>query len=304
MSDVSTPSATMSHLHKQIQLIDDLLGGTAQMRHRKEKYLPQMELETNKGYLNRLNRSTLYPVLRETLSQMCGRVFFKPISTENVDNTLQQDFLPDVDMAGNNLDVFSARWFYSALAYGVSYVLVDYTRTENVKTIADEKAVGARPYFVHIKPQSVLGFKTKTINGKQQLTQFRYKETIVEDDGEFGEKTVEQICVYDIGRVRRYRKLQSGWERVEDLPLFAQNQPLDYIPIVAFATNQTGFMLGESPLLELAYLNIKHWQSQSDQDNITNTARVPLLVRSGMNEQTPIKIGGSLLDVPNDGGGR
>lgn len=271
------------------------------MRQQKEKHLPKMELETDKGYLNRLNRSTLYPALRETLSQMCGRVFFKAISTEDIDDTIKTDFLPDVDMAGNNLDVFSARWFYSALAYGVSYVLVDYTRTENTKTLADEKAVGARPYLVHIKPQSVLGFKTQSINGKQQLTQFRYKETVIEDDGEFAVKAIEQICVYELGRVRKYRKSQNGWELFADLQIIAQNKPLDYIPIVAFSTNQTGFMLGESPLLELAYLNVKHWQSQSDQDNILNTARVPLLVRIGMDGEKPVQIGGSLIDVPKDG---
>ncbi|QPB42214.1 DUF4055 domain-containing protein [Rodentibacter haemolyticus] len=301
MSDVSTVSSEMAALHKQIQLIDDLLGGTAQMRHRREKYLPQMELESDKSYRNRLNRSTLYPALSETLSQMCGRVFFKAISTENIHATLQQNFLPDVDAQGNNLDVFSARWFYSALAYGVSYVLVDYTRTENVKTLADEKAAGARPYLVEIKPQSVLGFKTAIINGKQQLTQFRYKENVIEDDGEFAVKTVEQICVYEIGRVRKYRKQQNGWQLVEDLQLFAQNRPLAYIPIVAFSTNKKGFMLGETPLLELAYLNIKHFQSQSDQDNILNTARVPLLVRVGINNEHPVKIGGSLIDVPQNG---
>ncbi|OOF55771.1 DUF4055 domain-containing protein [Rodentibacter genomosp. 2] len=301
MSDVSNVSSEMNTLHKQIQLIDDLLGGTAQMRHRKEKYLPQMELESDKSYRNRLNRSTLYPALRETLSQMCGRVFFKAISTEDINETLQQNFLPDVDAQGNNLDVFSARWFYSALAYGVSYVLVDYTRTENIKTLADEKAAGARPYLIEIKPQAVLGFKTARINGKQQITQFRYKENVIEDDGEFALKTIEQICVYEIGRVRKYRKLQNGWQLHEEVQLFAQNKPLDYVPIVAFSTNKTGFMIGESPLLELAYLNIKHWQSQSDQDNILNTARVPLLVRIGMNDQNPVKIGGSLIDVPQNG---
>jgi hypothetical protein len=39
---------------------------------------------------------------------------------------------------------------------------------------------------------------------------------------------------------------------------------------------------GEPPLLDLAYLNVKHWQSQSDQDNILHIARVPILALIGV----------------------
>jgi hypothetical protein len=41
-------------------------------------------------------------------------------------------------------------------------------------------------------------------------------------------------------------------------------------------------MRGSPPLLNLALLNIKHWQSQSEQDNILHVARVPLLVAYGL----------------------
>jgi hypothetical protein len=39
-------------------------------------------------------------------------------------------------------------------------------------------------------------------------------------------------------------------------------------------------MMGISPLRDLAYLNVKHWQSQSDQDTILHVARVPILAIS------------------------
>jgi hypothetical protein len=52
----------------------------------------------------------------------------------------------------------------------------------------------------------------------------------------------------------------------------------------------------------LADLNIKHWQLQSDLDNITHVAMVPLLVRSGDDEQKPTKISSSaIIDLPIDG---
>lgn len=42
---------------------------------------------------------------------------------------------------------------------------------------------------------------------------------------------------------------------------------------------------GKPPLIELAHLNVKHWQSQSDQDNILHVIRVPILVRIGIQTQ-------------------
>lgn len=42
---------------------------------------------------------------------------------------------------------------------------------------------------------------------------------------------------------------------------------------------------------DLAYMNIKHWQSLSDQDNIMHVARVPILSGKGIPEGTVVKIG-------------
>lgn len=75
-------SADFTALHTKTKIIDDLLGGTQKMRQASQSYLYQMKMEENESYKNRLNRSTLYPALSETLSQMTGRVFFNPINVE------------------------------------------------------------------------------------------------------------------------------------------------------------------------------------------------------------------------------
>jgi hypothetical protein len=49
------------------------------------------------------------------------------------------------------------------------------------------------------------------------------------------------------------------------------NIPQD-ITLVTLYTKRTGFMCGSPPLLNMALLNIKHWQSQSEQDNILHVA--------------------------------
>ncbi|WP_223668006.1 hypothetical protein [Pasteurella canis] len=75
MFKVSDTSSAMAKLHSRVHIIDDLLGGTERMREASKTYLPKFPLEDNDAYKNRLERTTLYPALEETLSQMNGRVF-------------------------------------------------------------------------------------------------------------------------------------------------------------------------------------------------------------------------------------
>ncbi len=76
---------------------------------------------------------------------------------------------------------------------------------------------------------------------------------------------------------------------------------LTEIPLTTFYTKRTGFMTATPPLLELANMNIKHWQSQSDQDNILHVARVPMLAVIGIEEGVDITVGaGSATRLPRD----
>ena len=261
---VHLPTAEMVELTKKTKIIDDLLGGTATMRKAAQTYLFQMEMEEPDSYRKRLERSTRYPALSETLSQMTGRVFFNPIDVADVTETVQALF-DDVDLVGNNLDVFASRWFYSALAYGCSFALIDFTRVEAVKSRAEEKALNARPYWVHIKPHQVLGIKTARVNGKQAITQFRYVVNEQVEDGEFGVKTVKHVYVYEIGKVRKFSEAEGEFRFESELQLTAQNRPLDFVPVVPFITKRNELTHAiEPPLMELAYLNVKHWQKQID----------------------------------------
>ncbi|WP_159182339.1 DUF4055 domain-containing protein, partial [Escherichia coli] len=57
---------------------------------------------------------------------------------------------------------------------------------------------------------------------------------------------------------------------------------------------------GTPPLLNLGLLNIKHWQSQSEQDNILHVARVPLLVAYGLDRNEELTVGASTATIFED----
>jgi len=306
MADVSTKMKAVADMEANWRLVDDLNGGTSAMRSAGEKYMPRWPMEDRQDYDARVKVATLFPAYSETIATMTGRVFAKPLQVgEDVPEGIAGNILSNVDLEGRNIHVFGRDWFESALNYGLCHVLVDYPRTEAARTKADELASGARPYLVQIKPAQVLGWRSQKLAGVEQLVQFRFQEAVTEVDGEFGEKVVEQIRVLEPGRCRLYRKNKDGvWALHDD---FATSLPS--IPLVTLYANRTGFMQGKPPLLELAHLNVKHWQSQSDQDTILHTARVPLLARIGAEQRyddngqpaADMQIGKSLIDLPAGG---
>lgn len=144
-----------------------------------------------------------------------------------------------------------------------------------------------------LNPRQVIGWKSTMTGGKVQLTALRIKEVVVEDGDDFGQTKVEQIRLLTSGKVQIYRKAtgadgQVNWALHEEWQTSRRD-----ITLVTLYTKRTGFMCGSPPLLNMALLNVKHWQSQSEQDNILHVARVPLLTVFGLEEGQELVIGSS-----------
>ncbi len=230
-------------------LIDDLRGGTAAMRAAARRHMPQRRLESDEEYRTRLSTATLFPALAETIKRMVGRVFAAPLQVEGAPDWIESEVLPDVDRQGRNLHVWAREWFDLALSYGLVHVIVDSPPAAGA-TVAQQRAAGIRPYLVTVRPQDVLGWREE--NG--MLTQLRISRVRVESDGDYGERTIEQIRVYSIGRVDIWERDSEGkWQQVDSVQM-----GLRRISVITLYTQRTGFMTGVPPLRELAHLNVKH----------------------------------------------
>lgn len=263
-------------------VITALLGGTPAMRKAAREFLPQWPNEERDSYEARLKVATLFPAFKRTIEVLAGKPFSKPLTIGDDVPAKLKTWTEDIDLQGRNLHSFSASLCEHALSYGLSGILVDYPRVENVVTVADEVASGVRPYWVHIKASQILGWRTARQNGKEVFTQLRLLECVTEDDGEFGEKEIEQVRVYYPGRWEVWRetnKSKKEWTLHEQ-----GTTTLQKIPFVPVYGNRTGFMTAVPPLLEMAFMNVKHWQSQSDQDCLMHVARVPILFATMLGE--------------------
>lgn len=300
MSKVNDKSSAVAAMEDDWSKIDALVGGTKAMRAAGEKYLPRFPAESQAAYEFRLKTSTLYNATGRTIENMAAKPFAEAVTVRDIDD-VGEKWLENVDLCGNNLTVFAHKVFGAGLAYGLTHILVDMPSTvgEDGKplyvTRAAEQSAGIRPYLVHISPKQVLGWRSsRGPDGQEALTMFRFMESVEEDDGEFGTKSISQIRVLTPTTWATYRKPEkaSAGRTTEDWELHQSGTiSLGKVPLVTYYTKRSGFMTAVPPLSDMADLNIKHWQSSSDQDSILHTARVPLLAVSGVDDDYELVIG-------------
>ena len=286
---VQTRSPEVDALAQNWPIAEALLGGTRAMRAAGTTFLPKWPGEEKESYDARLATATLFPAFGRTLGVMSGKPFSKQITLGEDTPPKIKTWCDDVDLQGNSLHTFAAMMMDEALGFGLAGILVDYPRVSGARTLADERAIGARPYMVAIRHNQILGWKAQRSNGATVLTQLRLAESKEVDDGEFGVKQEPRVRVLTPGAWAVYMpgaKDTDDWVLEED-----GTTTLQAIPFAPVYGSKRGFMDGVSPLLDLAYLNVKHWQSQSDQDTILHVARVPILAMIGADDESKLTVG-------------
>ena len=299
VNSVATPNSTHKGMSKSLALTKTLLGGTTAMREAREAYLPKNPAEDVDFYNTRLARTVLFNGFKKTQGVLAGKVFAKGIQFTEDLVTPFDEWLKNVDLEGNSINQFGYEFFKRGLAFGVDYVLVDTPKPVprddgQALNAAEEKTQNIRPYLVPVLAENLIGFRSESINGIQVLVQIRIRESVMVSDplDEFAETKVDQIRVIDIGMVRIYRKDAGG----EKWVLFDEwLTTFKVIPLVPFYADRTSFMEATSPLMDLAHLNVDHWQKSSDLSNILHLIQVPILVATGVAEDQSIKVGPNTL---------
>lgn len=287
----ATPSLNYTFMAPKWRKINALLGGTDAMRAAGQTYLPQHEAEVDKRYSSRLEVNVLLNMTKLTLDTWTGKPFSDPI---RLNDDVPEDIVAlveNVDLLGNNLTVYARNWFRDGLAKAFSHTLVEMPRKNEPegrkRTLEDDRRENNRPYLVHVEPESLIFAQAAIVDGQEILQEIRIHEVTVEQVGDFGQEVIERIRRIivrgDVKQVTIYRKVEDKkkTDKVEWVVEFDFPYDLDEIPLVTFYANREGFMMGTSPLDDLADLNITHWQSGSDQRAVLTVARFPMLALSG-----------------------
>jgi hypothetical protein len=286
----STLSAAASRQVADVELVRDLWGGTRRMRDAGPKYLPQSPGEKGQHYAARLAKAVLFNAFRRTVSGLTGFVFSKdPKLGEDVPAPIKAHW-ENIDNAGTHGDVFLREQLQDALQTGHNAILVEFPATGGTQTPLEEVVTGEiRPYWVPIKKENILSWRTTNENGRTILTQLVVRECKHISAGMFGDKERTQYRVfYREGRVVGFKLLEITEDKQKVLVVAEGEYPTQTeIPIAEVTTaGKRSMFESDPPLVDLAFLNVAHYQERSDYAYSKHMTCVPILYAFGFQAVT------------------
>jgi len=298
-----TRTRAVLDMMKGWEIMKAVTEGTDYLRQNSEAFLPLEPREDFDAYLARVNRAVFSPFTQRLIRAATGLVLRKPITLTG-DPYWTEMFKMDVDGCKSDLDEYARRILMCSLTYGQSHILVDYPAPSGARSLAEERAQDRRPYWIEVDPTNLYGWRLDRETNYGNLVQARIAEKAVLPSGQFGEKVFDQIRVIEPGRYRVFRKK----EQIEEMYDVSDNSSVgefevattqkDYaqvesgsfslgeIPLVTIYSGKTDNLVSKPPLLDIAYLNLAHFQRQADLIHSLHVASQPMLVMEGYDDQT------------------
>ena len=284
------------------EIMKAVSSGTEYLRDHCQSYLPLEPREDYQAYQSRVNRAVFSPYTQRLIRAATGLILRKPITLIG-DPYWTDIFAKDVDGCRSDLDEYARRLIMCSLTYGQSHVLVDFPAPTGALSLAEEREQNRRPYWIEIDPLNIYGWRLDREVNYGKLIQVRIGEKAVVPSGEFGESVFNQVRVIEPGKYRVYRDKEQNkdmyWENNSyagefDAPADKKEYDmvesgefsLGEVPLVTVYSGKTDTMTSKPPLLDIAYLNIAHFQRQADLIHSLHVASQPMLVLEGWDDQT------------------
>ena len=298
-----TRTRAVMDMVKGWEIMKAVTNGTEYLRDNSEAFFPLEPREDYEAYLSRVNRAVFSPYTQRLIRAATGLIMRKPITLIG-DSYWTDIFAKDVDGCGSDLDEYARRVLICSLTYGQSHILVDYPAPTGALTLAEERAQNRRPYWIEIDPTNIYGWRLDREVNYGSLIQVRIAEKAVVPSGDFGEQVFDQVRVIEPGKYRVYRKVSpkkdlinlednsysgnfDGPENEKDYELVDSGEfSLGEVPLVSVYSGKTDTLASKPPLLDIAYLNLAHFQRQADLIHSLHVASQPMLVLEGWDDQT------------------
>lgn len=223
-------------------LLDSFTGGQA---YREGAYLQRYALEKDAEYAARLNNTPLDNQCRSLISLYISFLFRQEPEREFgvlEDNPQIEAILEDADLDGRSMDAFMkdvAQW---SSVFGHMWICVAKPNV-GARTLADEQALGARPYLSMYNPLAVTDWRWKRqANGGYALDYIKYLEEVNGTESVVKEWTATTITTYRVDT-----------QREEVIDITEEINGLGYLPFVcAYAERSPVRGLGNSLIDDIA----------------------------------------------------
>jgi hypothetical protein len=263
-------------------------------------FLPQYEKESDTRYDARLASTFALNKLRDAVDAASAKPFKTLMKFENNTDPDLDLWVQDIDLQGNHLHIFAHQFFNDALLAGQSHILVDHPSTVNLPNLGAQKAAGVRPFMkAHQGRQPsrrlhrVRGRRSPGRACAHQEPAHRARRRLQGDhlnqifviEKEPGSNGVVQL--WEQGRrpaARGHRTWTSLMGRRPVSGTSSARRPwIAEVPLVTlYAGEKEADFVTRPVFLDLAYKQIEHWISSSDQRSILAAARFPMLACSGV----------------------
>lgn len=293
---------------------DDIVEGYDAIKRGEQKYLPKFPDENDDDYKFRLETTKYTNVYRDIVENLASKPFEEEISLPAEANAPEEieKFLEDVDGAGNNLTAFAGDTFFNGINSAIDWIFVDYPSTDvtRIRTLADAKIDGIRPFWSHVLGRNVLEAKAQVIAGEEVLTYIRILEPgkpnhirifSRSEDGFIFWELYEEFNDKEKGK-KAYRRVGGGTLTIDEIPL---------VPFITGRRDGRSFKI-RPVMRDAADLQIELYQQESALKYTKVLAAYPMLSGNGVKpaldaQGKPIKISvgpGRVLYAPPDGSGK
>lgn len=285
--DTLSPAAAVQVPERQ--LCRDLWGGNSTVKSKGELYLPRAPGEKNRNYDDRLARSLFFNAFRQAVVGLVGLIFRKdPVLGQDVPEVIVEHW-ENIDLAGTHGDIFTRELEEDAMTVGHAAILVEFPTVDTKLNIEREKAE-VRPYWVPVKKDQIRSWRTANLDGVTVLTQVVIQMDAWVADGEFGEKldTTYLVINRDIGAKEesiKWRRMMIGKNNVVSTVKEGVYVNQTAIPLAEVITSgRVSMFVSSPPLVDLAFVNVAHYQVDSDYKNSIHKTCVPLLAIYGTDD--------------------
>lgn len=300
-NDADLPSTQSACVKKQmpaLTLVRDLAAGPERVREKATTYLPQAPGEDPQNYKVRLNRSVFFNVFGHTIKGLVGQIFRRdPVLGDDVPPVIVKQ-CENIDLMGTHFDVFARDISEDAMTAGHAAILVDFPQTDGTQNRQAEMSGEIRPYWVPIRKDDIVSWRCEHENGHMILAQLVLRECAMVPDGMFGEREQERYRVFY--RVREgastsrspttavtvgVKVLQINKDKTVTVVSEGLYPTQTEIPVAEIITSGRVSMFESAPpLVDLAYLNVAHYQQWSDYATSIHKTCVPIFTTIGIQE--------------------
>ena len=299
---VDTKHREFNEFITQYSTMRDVIAGDDAIKSNGELYVPKLDGQDSTQYSAMINRAMFENFTARTLDGITGLVFAKDPQIQL--GAQLTAYSENIDLDNSTLTDLAQTVVSEVATVGRVGLLVDMPNINtDGMTQAQVDMLNIRPYIKIYKTESIINWRTETINNVTALSMVVLYETYDKWLNEFESESMGRYRVYSLQEgvctVRVYEKSNDNFIMTSDVPLIMNGKQLDFIPFISITPDNLTIYPAKSPLYDLAKVNINYFATAVDYGHGAHYTALPTAYIAGhqMGQGESIKLGSTSAHV-------